>query len=87
MRRRAAPLLICRRRDTTSAYEVPPNSTGEACAVTFGIKPPPRADNRRCNTSRRAMIVNASTAVSSSIDSAQKASTAVSNTLIERMFE
>ncbi|SKI83318.1 Uncharacterised protein [Mycobacteroides abscessus subsp. massiliense] len=55
---------------------MPPNSTGEACPVTAEIKPSPRDANRRCTTSRRANTANASPAVKSSIDSAQKASTA-----------
>lgn len=87
IRRRAAPLPICKRRDNTSAYEVPPNSTGEACPVTFGTNLSPRDANRRCTTSRRANTANASPAVKSSIDSAQKASTAAPNTPIELMFE
>ncbi|CPR34772.1 Uncharacterised protein [Mycobacteroides abscessus] len=87
IRRRAAPLPICKRRDNTSGNEVPPNCTGEACPVTFGTNLSPRDANRRCTTSRRANTANASPAVKSSIDSAQKASTAASNTVIEPMFE
>ncbi len=55
--------------------------------VTFETKPTPRADNRRCATSRRANIVNASAAVSPSTESAQKVSTAASNTSIEPTSE
>ncbi|TDZ42921.1 hypothetical protein CCUG63695_02899 [Mycobacteroides franklinii] len=76
IRRRAAPLPICNRRDNTSANDVPPSSTGDASPVTMGTKPTPRADNRRCTTSRRANTVNASAAVSPSTESAQKTSTA-----------
>ncbi|ETZ88076.1 hypothetical protein L829_1631 [Mycobacteroides abscessus MAB_030201_1075] len=67
---RAAPLPICKRRDNTSAYDVPPSCIGEACPVTAEIKPSPREANRRCTTSRRANTANASPAVRSSIDSA-----------------
>ncbi|BAX96698.1 hypothetical protein MSTE_01369 [Mycobacteroides stephanolepidis] len=87
IRRRAALLLICNRRDNTSACEVPPNSIGEAWAVTFDTSPSALADNRRCTTSNRASTVRALAAVSPSSDSAQKASMAASNTSIELMFE
>ncbi len=87
IRRRAAPLPICKRRDNTSAYDVPPSCIGEACPVTAETKPSPREANRRCTTFRRANMANASPAVRSSIDSAQKASTAASTTPIELMFE
>lgn len=70
IRRRAAPLPICKRRDNTSAYDVPPSCIGEACPVTAEIKPSPREANRRCTTSRRANTASASPAVRSSIDSA-----------------
>ncbi|KPG05362.1 hypothetical protein AN909_20265, partial [Mycobacteroides immunogenum] len=67
--------------------DVPPSSTGDACPVTFGTNVSPRENNRRATTSRRANTANASAAVRSSTDSAQKASTATSNTPIELMFE
>lgn len=87
IRRRAAPLLICNRRDNTSACEVPPSSTGEAWVITLGTNPSPAAPSRRCTTSNRANTTNVSAALNASTASAQKASTAASNTPIEYMFE
>ncbi|SKV46858.1 Uncharacterised protein [Mycobacteroides abscessus subsp. abscessus] len=65
---------------------MPPNSTGEACPVIFRTNLSPRDANRRCTTSRRANTANASPAVKSSIDSAQKASTAAPNTSTELTY-